>query len=54
VDDAWIEKTGEADSMEKDMLDAVIDPKPSSRLSCQVTVTDEMDGLVVHLPESQY
>ncbi len=54
VDDAWTEKAGSAEDMEKDMLEAVVDPKPSSRLSCQMTVTDEMDGLVVHLPETQY
>ncbi len=40
--------------MEKDMLDCVLDPQDNSRLSCQVQVSDELDGLVVHLPESQY
>lgn len=54
IDDAWKAKTGEADSMEKDILDSVLNPKENSRLSCQVTVTDELTGLVVHLPESQF
>lgn len=54
VDEAWEKHTGEADDMEKDLLAVVVDPKPNSRLSCQITVTDEMDGLVVYLPESQY
>ena len=52
--EAWAAKTGEASDMEKDMLDAVLDQRKTSRLSCQVAVTAEMDGLVVHLPESQY
>ena len=54
VDEAWITYTGEADVMEKDMLVAVAEPKPNSRLSCQINVTDKLDGLVVYLPESQY
>ncbi|WP_022958299.1 2Fe-2S iron-sulfur cluster-binding protein [Spongiibacter tropicus] len=54
VDNAWRSKTGEPESMEKDMLDCVLDPQDNSRLSCQVQVSDELDGLVVHLPESQY
>lgn len=54
VDDNWVETVGEADDVEKGLLDAVVGPKPNSRLGCQITVTDELDGLVVHLPESQY
>ena len=54
VDEAWMAKTGEASDMEKEMLDAVLEQKETSRLSCQIEVTSEMDGLVVHLPESQY
>jgi len=54
VDDAWIEKTGQADDMEKELLEAAVDPKDNSRLSCQMTVSEDMDGLVVHLPKSQY
>lgn len=54
IDKAWRSKTGEPESMEKDMLDCVLDPQDNSRLSCQVQVSDELDGLVVHLPESQY
>lgn len=54
VDDAWIEKTGQAEDMEKELLEAAVDPKDNSRLSCQMTVSEEMDGLVVHLPASQY
>ncbi|MBB3047198.1 2Fe-2S ferredoxin [Litorivivens lipolytica] len=54
VDEAWYAKTGEPDDMEADMLDGVLDPKPTSRLSCQVFMSDELDGIVVHLPESQF
>ena len=53
VDDAWTGKTGSAEPMEEDMLDFAYDVKPSSRLSCQIKVTAEMDGLVVHVPERQ-
>ncbi len=54
VDEAWLEKAGNASDMEKDMLDSVMGQRDTSRLSCQLAVTEEMDGLVVHLPESQY
>ena len=54
VDDAWVEKVGQPDDVEKDMLEFVIEPQPTSRLSCQIKMTDELDGLVVKLPESQF
>ncbi|MDO8864219.1 2Fe-2S iron-sulfur cluster-binding protein [Haliea sp. E1-2-M8] len=53
IDRTWTSKTGEPSIIEKDMLDCVIEPEESSRLSCQITVTDALDGLVVHLPEAQ-
>lgn len=53
VDDAWLAKVGKADETEQQMLEFVIDPRPNSRLSCQLVVQDELDGLVVRLPESQ-
>ena len=53
VDDAWVEKTGKAETMEESMLDFAYEPKANSRLSCQITVSDGLDGLVVHLPEFQ-
>jgi 2Fe-2S ferredoxin len=53
VDAAWIEKAGTADSMEESMLDFASDMKPNSRLSCQIKVTDELDGIVLRLPVSQ-
>lgn len=54
VDEAWLEKVGAPDDMERDMLDSVVDPKSSSRLSCQIQMSDDLDGLVVRLPESQF
>lgn len=53
VDDAWREKVGGPDMMEEDMLDFAYEPAESSRLSCQIKVTGELDGLVVHIPEKQ-
>lgn len=55
VDDAWIERVGPPSEIESEMLEcAASETKPSSRLSCQIIVSDELDGLVVHLPESQF
>ncbi|MEM9678034.1 MAG: 2Fe-2S iron-sulfur cluster-binding protein [Pseudomonadota bacterium] len=53
VDDAWTEKTGAPEAMEEDMLDFAYDVQPSSRLSCQIKVSDDLDGLVVRVPERQ-
>ena len=53
VDEAWTEKVGKPEVMEEDMLDFAFEPKPVSRLSCQIKMTDEFDGLVVHVPEQQ-
>ena len=54
VDEAWTAKTGTASSMEESMLDFANDLQPNSRLSCQIKVTDALDGLVVRMPESQH
>ena len=54
VDPAWVAKVSPADSTEADMLDCVLEPKETSRLSCQVILTDEMDGIIIGMPKSQY
>ncbi|KAF0178084.1 MAG: ferredoxin 2Fe-2S [Caulobacteraceae bacterium] len=54
VDEAWAGKTGESSGMEQSMLDFANDVQPTSRLSCQIKVTAELDGLVVRLPQSQH
>ena len=56
VDDAWTAKVGgPASVVETELLEAVVsEGRSSSRLSCQITVTEALDGLVVHLPEMQF
>ena len=54
VDAAWADKLPAKDDMEADMLDFAWQPDAvRSRLTCQVKVTDDLDGLIVHLPEKQ-
>jgi 2Fe-2S ferredoxin len=53
VEENWRAKTGEASPMEEDMLDFGFDVRPNSRLSCQIKVTDELDGLTVRTPSRQ-
>ena len=54
VDDDWRSAVGPASDDERGMLDfAASEVKSSSRLSCQIAVTDALDGLTVHLPETQ-
>jgi 2Fe-2S ferredoxin len=53
VDEAWRAVVGEPSPMEEDMLDFGYDVRPNSRLSCQIKVTAELEGLVVRTPERQ-
>jgi 2Fe-2S ferredoxin len=53
VDEAWREKVGGPSPMEEDMLDFGFDVRPNSRLSCQIKMTEALDGLVVHIPARQ-
>ena len=53
VKEEWFNKLSAKSEGEDDMLDQAYEPSPSSRLSCQITVSNELDGLVVHLPEKQ-
>jgi len=54
VDPAWFEKTGAPSVMEESMLDFAEGVGETSRLSCQIRVSDELDGLVVRMPEDQH
>ncbi|MDC0011022.1 2Fe-2S iron-sulfur cluster-binding protein [Porticoccaceae bacterium] len=54
IDADWIDKVEPAEEMETDLLDCVSEPKDNSRLSCRVKVSDSLDGLVVHLPTTQF
>ncbi len=53
VKEKWYNKINEKSEGEDDMLDQAYDPNKFSRLSCQISVTDEIDGLVVDLPKKQ-
>ncbi|RLQ87695.1 2Fe-2S iron-sulfur cluster-binding protein [Notoacmeibacter ruber] len=53
VDEKFMDVVGEPDVMEEDMLDLAYDARDTSRLSCQVILNDDMDGLVVTVPERQ-
>ena len=53
VDEAWREKTGPPSPMEEDMLDFAYGVQPNSRLSCQIKVSEEFDGLTVRTPDRQ-
>ncbi|MEM7638708.1 MAG: 2Fe-2S iron-sulfur cluster-binding protein [Pseudomonadota bacterium] len=54
VDESFLEKTGTAEDMEQSMLDFAENVQSNSRLSCQISVTDDLDGLKVTTPESQH
>jgi ferredoxin, 2Fe-2S len=54
VDEAWRGKTGEASEIEGATMEVCDDPLPGKRLSCQIEVTEELDGLIVRMPESQF
>ena len=53
VAEGWYEKVGAPQPMEEDMLDFAWEVRPNSRLSCQIKVTEDLDGLVVDVPERQ-
>ena len=53
IDSQWVAATGTPSVSEEDMLDFASEQKPTSRLSCQIKISDALDGLVVHLPTRQ-
>ena len=53
VDEDWRDKVGGPSPMEEDMLDFGYDVRPNSRLSCQIKITEELDGLKVSTPDRQ-
>jgi|TARA_B100000676_G_C17654415_1_gene618202 2Fe-2S ferredoxin len=53
VQEDWFNKLSKVDDGERDMLDMAFEPKKNSRLSCQITVSDEINGLVVTTPKQQ-
>ena len=53
VEDKLFDKIPKAEDAENDMIDMAFEPKKNSRLSCQIIITDELDGLEVTTPEKQ-
>ena len=54
IDASWVKKIPEKEDMEEDMLDFAYSPDENlSRLTCQIEVTDDLDGLIVRMPEKQ-
>ncbi|MEZ5818126.1 MAG: 2Fe-2S iron-sulfur cluster-binding protein [Hyphomicrobiaceae bacterium] len=54
VDPAWTGKVGKPSEMEADMLDFAFDVRDESRLSCQIKVSEDLDGLVLRVPAKQF
>jgi ferredoxin, 2Fe-2S len=54
VDQSWLDRTGAPADMESATMEGREDPTPGRRLSCQIEVTQELDGLVVRIPERQF
>ena len=53
VKEEWFDKLPKKEDGEEDMIDMAFEPKKNSRLSCQLMISDQLDGLVVNLPEKQ-
>ena len=53
VEEKWLDKIPKPEDGEVDMIDMAFEPKKNSRLSCQITVVNELDGLTVTTPEKQ-
>ena len=53
VEEKWLDKLPKAEEAEVDMIDMAFEPKKNSRLSCQIIVSDELDGLKVTTPSQQ-
>jgi ferredoxin, 2Fe-2S len=54
IDEAWRSRTGARNDLEESMLEMADDVQPNSRLACQIEMTDELDGLVVHVPDNDF
>ena len=54
IDEAWIDKMPAMDDMEDSMLDAAYDRRSNSRLTCQLEMQEDWDGLIVHVGENEY
>lgn len=54
VEPEWLAKLPAPEADEEAMIDYTSDPQDNSRLTCQIQITDELDGMVVRVPETQY
>lgn len=54
IDPSWIDRLPPKEDLEEEMLEFVEGADETSRLSCQLKITEDMDGLIVHVPENQY
>lgn len=54
IDKRWRDRLVSPEDMEGDMIECVIDPTEDSRLSCQIQMTEQLDGIVIRLPSDQY
>lgn len=53
VDPDWAERAGKASDIEADLIDGLLETKPTSRLACQIIMSDKLDGIILNLPEQQ-
>tara|TARA_B100001057_G_scaffold411071_1_gene426476 strand:- start:146 stop:466 length:321 start_codon:yes stop_codon:yes gene_type:complete len=53
VNEEWLDKLPTKEDGEEDMLDMAFEPKKNSRLSCQITISDDLEGLTVNIPSKQ-
>jgi 2Fe-2S ferredoxin len=54
VEPEWVEAVGKPSEMEEDMLDFAFDVREASRLSCQIRISEKLDGLVIKVPNKQF
>ena len=54
ISEEWLDVVGKPEDLEAEMLDVAEDVRENSRLACQIKVSDEMDGLIITTPESQF
>ncbi len=54
IDEGWLDKLGEVTPVENSMLNTVVDRTGNSRLACQITMSDELDGIVLNVPAAQH
>jgi 2Fe-2S ferredoxin len=54
IDEAWTNRTGPAGEPELELIECVVDPRPNSRLCCQILMSETLDGIVITVPKAQF